>query len=131
VCVCVFLTAALYCIRMDVCVCVLLTAALYCRRMDVCDADSCPDNLLMLNMKEKSCKYFTTIHLSDTIEVVKRKGRERLTILSIVARTCNKNEEHQGAKMMLNLRLDRRIRLGKSLKRLRDEAETGLSRRNW
>jgi len=93
-----------------VCVCVCVC---------VCVVDSCPDNLLMLNMTEKSGKYFTTIHLSDTIEVVKRKGRERLTILSTVARTCNKNEEHQGAKMMLNLRLDRRIRLGKSLKRLR------------
>jgi hypothetical protein len=59
-------------------------------------------------MTEKSGKYFTTIHLSDTTEVVNRKVRERLTILSIVARTCNKNEKRQGAKTVPNLRPDRR-----------------------
>jgi len=96
----------------------------------MCVANSCPDNLLTLNMTENG-KYFTTIHLSDTIEVVSRKGRERLTILSIVAMTCNKNEEHQGAKPVLNLRPDGRIRLGRPLKRQFDEAETGLSRPNW
>ena len=59
------------------------------------------------------------IHPSDTTEVVNRKGRERLTILNIVAWPCNKNEDHQGAKMALNLRPDGRIRLGRSMKRLR------------
>jgi hypothetical protein len=85
----------------------------------VCVADSCPDKLLTLNMTEKSGKYFTTIYLIDTIEVVNRKGRERLTVLSTVARTCNRSEEHQGAKIVLNLRPDGRIRLDGSLKRLR------------
>lgn len=80
----------------------------------MCVADSCPDNLLTLNMTEKK-----SIHLNDRIEVVNRKGCERLTILSIVAMTRNKNEENQGAKIVLNLRPDGRIRLGRSLKRLR------------
>ena len=73
----------------------------------MCVADSCPVNLLMLNVTEKIGKYFTTIHLSDTIEMAKRKSRGRLTILSIVARACNKNEEHHGDKIVLNLRPDR------------------------
>jgi hypothetical protein len=48
------------------------------------------------------------MHLSGTtIEVVNKKGREHLTILSIVATTCNKNEKQHSAQIrVLNWRAD-------------------------
>jgi hypothetical protein len=65
----------------------------------MCVADSCPDNLVTLYIQEKQrSQYCTTIHLRDTtIKVTNRKGNELLTMLRIVAATCNQNKEHQAA----------------------------------
>ena len=48
-----------------------------------------------------------------------------------MATIYNKNEQQQDAKVMLNYRPAGRRRFGSPLKRLLDEAETGLSGRNW
>jgi hypothetical protein len=47
-----------------------------------------------------------------------------------LATTCNKNEQQHDAKAVLSCRPNGRSRLGRPLKRLLDEAETGLSRPN-
>jgi len=45
-------------------------------------------------------------------------------ILVKLAGTCENNEKHKDAKVMLNYRPNERRRLGRPLKRLSDEAET-------
>ena len=47
-----------------------------------------------------------------------------------LATTCSKNEQNRTPRIMLYYRPNGRRRLGKLLKRLLDEAETGLSRRS-
>ena len=47
-----------------------------------------------------------------------------------LATTCNKNEQQQNARNNAEFRTNGRRRLGRTLKRLFDEAETGLPRPN-
>jgi len=55
---------------------------------------------------------------------------EKLRRFKSLATTCNKNEQHQDAKHMVNYRPNGRRKLWRPLKRLLNEAETSLWRPN-
>jgi len=50
---------------------------------------------------------------------------ETKAILVRLAGTCKKNDQHKDDKLILNYRTNGRRRLGRPLKKLSDEAETG------